>query len=140
MKKILMILVIMFILPIMVVKADMGGPMIRPYDAYVVDVNVADYYEFLYVNNQWMYKKIGTLSFDTKITVSYETEIAGKIYADFSKDGKNYSILIDDIMSINDEFVIDENDNYVGKRDEYAEITILKENGIVMLTMLRVQV
>ena len=132
MKKILMILVIMFILPIMVVKADMGGPMIRPYDAYVVDVNGADYYEFLYVNNQWMYKKIGTLSFDTKITVRYETEIAGKIYADFSKDGKNYSILIDDIMSINDEFVIDENDNYVGKRDEYAEITILKENGIVM--------
>ena len=70
MKKILMMSLIMFILPIMVVKADMGAPVVRPYDAYVVSVDGADYYEYFYEDNKRIFRKVGILSFDTKIIPS----------------------------------------------------------------------
>lgn len=133
MKKIMAILLIVFIFPIMV-KADMGAPVIQPYEAYIVNASGADYYEYYFEDDESGYKKVGTLDYDTKIKVEYESSIDGKNYAQFEKDENLYYILTKDIIPIKDEFVIEDNlgKGYVYKLDDPVKITVLKEDGIKM--------
>lgn len=128
MKKIIsLILTIILALPIFV-KADMGAPEIKPYEAYVVKADGADYYDSYCENSECGYKKVGKLEYDTKIKVYYEQEIDGLLYAQFD----NGYILISDIIPVVDKFEFSEEDEYIYKLENYTEVTVLKEEGIEM--------
>jgi len=134
MKKIIsLILTSILVLPIFV-HADMGAPEIKPYEAYVVKADGADYYENYCDNSECGYKKVGKLDYDTQIKVDYEQDIDGKIYAQFNMGEDIYYILTKDIIPIVDEFNFepDSEDDYVYKLDNYSEITVLKSEGINM--------
>ena len=141
MKKIIkLIMLMLFLLPV-TVKADMGVPGIKPYNAYVTKVEGTPYYESNWENNKTVLNKIGTLNYNEEIKVIYEEEIGKVTYAQFRKENKTYYIKVDDIVAKQDSYPIEEatkcqensnNEYYTcSKTDEYI---VLSEDGIEMHT------
>ena len=133
-KKLFIFLLFMIVMPTLVF-ADMGAPMIKPYEAIVHNVEGADYYEYFYENeNNRGYRKVGVLEYNTLIKVTYEDIINGEMYASFDINGKSGYILIEDIVPKYEEVVVDEKNesDFFYSLKEKLEVLVLKSDGIRM--------
>lgn len=133
-KKLFIFLLFMIVMPTLVF-ADMGAPMIKPYEAIVHNVDGADYYEYFYENeNNRGYRKVGVLEYNTLIKVTYEDNINGEMYASFDTNGKSGYILIEDIVPKYEEVVVDEKNesDLFYSLKEKSEVLVLKSDGIRM--------
>lgn len=88
-KGILVILFSLFLFPIMV-YADMGAPEVTSYDVRIKNTDGATLYDFYN-------KEVGTIPYDTKVTVMYEYEDKGKLYGTIEYNGKSYEINLADV-------------------------------------------
>lgn len=136
MKKIIkLILLIMLIIPL-TVNADMAAPYMEKYKAYVTKVEGVDYYSRSWENNKIVLTKVGTLSYNEEITITYEEEIGKTVYASFEMDNETYYVKIDEILAKNASYSISNaaecyESEYSCKNKEYI---VLSEDGIKMHT------
>ncbi|HOB26497.1 MAG TPA: hypothetical protein PKG93_05070, partial [Bacilli bacterium] len=112
--KIIILITILISLPFMVVRADMGAPQIIEYSAYVSNTSGADYY-----NTDLQVE--GHLQYQEKMTITFETNVDGKLYGMFILGRNDYYILLTDIAN--------EKDSYSPTSDELNKSD--KVDGIV---------
>jgi hypothetical protein len=113
--KIIILITILISLPFMVVRADMGAPQIIEYSAYVSNTSGADYY-----NTDLQVE--GHLQYQEKMTITFETNVDGKLYGMFILGRNDYYILLTDIAN--------EKDSYSPTSDELNKSD--KVDGIVL--------
>lgn len=91
MKKFLIFIAALLVFPV-IAFADVGGPDIVSYDAYVTNPNGATYYD-------WDFNKKGTIDYEKKIHIFNEDVIDGKEVGEIEvKDtNKQYYVLLKDI-------------------------------------------
>lgn len=87
-KMVLVCFISLFLLPILVF-ADMGAPDIGNYDVVISNKSGASLYDY-------NYRVIGTIPYDTKITVHFEYTYNGIIYGSVTYNGKSGEIRLSD--------------------------------------------
>ena len=122
MKKIFTILfLVLTIISIGIISfADMGAPIISPYEVYVSNINGAKY---TYYDKE---QKEAILPYETKITINFEYEDNGVLYGSFdAENNRNGTIKLEDVTVLEK---IKNSDNVDFSKE--IGIKILKEKGL----------
>lgn len=109
MKRIFRILLILVLLLPLSVKADMGAPMVAPYEVVPASENGAPYYDYEYDEDteDIVYYEVGIVPAESKVKVSYEMVNDGITYGAFEMAESYYYINLNDFMKIDTTYKID---------------------------------
>lgn len=114
-KGFLVLLVCLFVFP-MLVSADMGAPEVTSYEVRINNINGTSLYDYYS-------KVVGTIPYDTKVTVFYEYEDDGKLYGSIEYKGKNYEIDLADAEVFSDKIDLTK----FAKSDEPVKLYVFGE-------------
>lgn len=109
MKRIIRVLLLLILLIPLSVKADMGSPMVAPYEVVPASENGAPYYDYDYdeETEEIVYYEVGMIPAESKVKVSFEMEDDGIIYGAFEMAEAYYYINLNDFMKIDTTYKID---------------------------------
>ena len=130
MKKVVKFLLVFALIIPFVVKADMGAPMLRPYEAIVIKEGGIKSYDYATMKEKGTFKK------DQILNVTYEIVQDGvKYLAVEDADGNSYYVKAEDVVAKEEEVKV--SDSWVSKEDSaiavkvYAnEVTVRKGPSI----------
>ncbi len=126
MKKKVSLLVLLFLLFMpLIAKADMGAPMVRTYEAVVIKVDGADYYE---QDNDWNWEKKGHLNKDDKVKIEFESTDDGEVYLAFNKGGGYYFVKASDVAPLEKE--VKPNGEGIIELDKEQKIRVEAKEGV----------
>ena len=126
MKKEIKLLFALFILLMpFIVKADMGAPIVRSYEAIVIKADGIDYYA---AGSDWDFTKKGHLDKDTKITVDFEMTSKDTTYLSFEYDDDIYYVRSEDVEPLDKE--VSYKDSAVDKYEETFKVKVEAKDGV----------